>query len=64
MVLVPPERRRPVLLAGALLYAVVMAWSRVYLRAHWLTDVVAGVAFGAAAALTAVAIVNLGSRAS
>jgi undecaprenyl-diphosphatase len=42
MVLVPPERRRPVFLAGALLYAVVMAWSRVYLRAHWLTDVVAG----------------------
>lgn len=63
MVLVPPERRRPVFLAGAVGYAVVMACSRVYLRAHWLTDVVAGVAFGTAAALAAVAIVDLGSRA-
>lgn len=63
VVWVPPGPRRPLWLSGALGYALVMAWSRVYLRAHWLTDVVAGVAFGVAAALTAVAVVGLSSRA-
>lgn len=37
------------MIAGA--FAVVMGLSRVYLRAHWLSDVVAGAALGAAVAI-------------
>lgn len=44
------EHRRRWLSAAAG-WAVLMAASRVYLRAHWFTDVVAGVAIGAAVAL-------------
>ncbi len=43
-------RRRGLLLVGGI-YALVMAASRVYLRAHWFTDVVAGLAIGATVAL-------------
>lgn len=39
-------------------WAVLMAASRVYLRAHWFTDVVAGVAVGAAIALTFALLVD------
>ena len=35
----------------AVLYALVMAWSRTALRVHWLSDVVAGSLWGTAAAL-------------
>jgi undecaprenyl-diphosphatase len=47
-VLVPagPRRRNLEMIAAA--FAVIMGLSRVYLRAHWLSDVVAGVALGAA----------------
>lgn len=57
IVLVPagPKRRNLEMLAAA--FAVIMGLSRVYLRAHWLSDVVAGVALGAAVAIgTAVAM--------
>jgi membrane-associated phospholipid phosphatase len=37
------------MIAGA--FAVVMGLSRVYLRAHWLSDVVAAVATGVAVAM-------------
>ena len=37
----------------AAVFAVMMALSRVYLRAHWLSDVAAGVALGAAVAVAA-----------
>jgi undecaprenyl-diphosphatase len=59
IVLVPagPKRRNLELLAIA--FAVVMALSRVYLRAHWLSDAVAGVALGAAIALGAAAVTHL-----
>jgi membrane-associated phospholipid phosphatase len=44
--LVPTGRRAgPAALAAAL--AVAMAWSRTYLLAHWLTDVIAGLCVGA-----------------
>ena len=59
IVLVPagPKRRNLEMLAIA--FAVVMALSRVYLRAHWLSDAAAGVALGAAIAIGAAALTHL-----
>ncbi len=59
IVLVPagPARRNLEILAG--LFAVLMALSRVYLRAHWMSDALAGASMGAAAALSAAAVVQL-----
>jgi membrane-associated phospholipid phosphatase len=56
IVLVPrgPARRNLEMAAAA--FAFVMAGSRVYLGAHWLTDVFAGLALGAACALGGAAI--------
>jgi undecaprenyl-diphosphatase len=45
-----PHRSRQ-LIGVAVGYVVLMAWSRTYLRAHWLTDVVGGALFGAAVVL-------------
>jgi undecaprenyl-diphosphatase len=58
IVLVPagPMRRNLEMLAAG--FAVAMALSRVYLRAHWLTDVAAGAAMGAAVAIGAAALVH------
>jgi undecaprenyl-diphosphatase len=58
IVLVPagPKRRNLEMLAIA--FAVAMALSRVYLRAHWLSDAAAGVALGAAIALGAAALTH------
>jgi membrane-associated phospholipid phosphatase len=58
LVLFPPgrTRRKWEILAIALTF--VMALSRVYLRAHWLSDVEAGVLLGATAALASAAIVT------
>jgi undecaprenyl-diphosphatase len=55
-VLLPPgrQRRRWELTAGV--FAFVMAFSRVYLRAHWFSDVVAGVLLGSAVALGAAGV--------
>ena len=51
-----PERRRWEI--AAMLFAFVMAFSRVYLRAHWLSDVVAGVLLGTGVALGAAGLAN------
>jgi undecaprenyl-diphosphatase len=40
-------------------YVVAIAWSRVYLRAHWLSDVFTGAALGAAVAITVFLVVSL-----
>lgn len=51
IVLVPAGQGRRNLEMLAAAFAVIMGLSRVYLRAHWLSDVVAGVALGAAVAV-------------
>jgi len=51
-----PKRRNLELLAAA--FALVMAISRVYLRAHWLSDAAAGLALGAAIAIGCAAVVH------
>jgi undecaprenyl-diphosphatase len=58
IVLVPagPRRRNLEMIAAA--FTVAMALSRVYLRAHWLSDVAGGVALGAAVAIAAAALVH------
>jgi undecaprenyl-diphosphatase len=58
LVLLPPgpERRRWEITAVG--FAFVMAFSRVYLRAHWLSDVAAGVLLGAGVALGCAGLVT------
>ncbi|RLE16595.1 MAG: phosphoesterase PA-phosphatase [Actinobacteria bacterium] len=58
IVLVPagPRRRNLEMLAAA--FAIIMALSRVYLRAHWLSDVAAGAALGAAIAIGVAALMH------
>jgi membrane-associated phospholipid phosphatase len=58
LVLLPagPARRRWEL--AAVTFAFVMALSRVYLQAHWFSDVVAGVLLGAGVALGSVGLVT------
>ena len=51
LVLAPPGRRRWRWEVNAVLFTSVMALSRVYLRAHWLSDTVAGALLGAGLAL-------------
>lgn len=58
IVLVQPGPARRNLEIAAAAFAVVMAGTRVYLGAHWLTDVFGGVALGAACAIGAAAIVQ------
>jgi membrane-associated phospholipid phosphatase len=58
IVLVPAGPKRRNLEMMAAVFAVVMALSRVYLRAHWLSDVAAGAALGAGVAMAAAAIVH------
>lgn len=51
-----PKRRNLEMLTAA--FVVVMALSRVYLRAHWFADVAAGAALGAAIAIFSAAIMH------
>ncbi len=63
IVLVPrgPARRNLEMAAAG--FAVIMAGTRVYLGAHWLTDVFGGVALGAACAVGGAAVVQRWFRA-
>ena len=58
LVLMPPGRTRRKWEVFAIAFTFMMALSRVYLRAHWLSDVEAGVLLGATAALAAAAVVT------
>jgi len=56
--LVPPGRARLAWGAAAAGFSVLMALSRAYLGAHWLSDAIAGVLLGTSCALLAAVVVN------
>jgi membrane-associated phospholipid phosphatase len=56
--LVPPGRRRAWWGAGAVAFSILMALSRAYLGAHWLSDAIAGVLLGTSCALLAALVVG------
>ena len=58
LVLLPPGPRRRGWEIGAAGFAFAMAMSRVYLNAHWFSDVVAGVLLGTTVALGTAAVVT------
>jgi undecaprenyl-diphosphatase len=58
IVLLRPGPHRRIWELRAAGFALVMALSRTYLRAHWLSDVVAGALLGAATALAVAAVVH------
>jgi undecaprenyl-diphosphatase len=60
--LVPPGRRRVWWGTGAVVFSAMMALSRAYLSAHWLSDVAAGVLLGTSCALLAALGVGLLQR--
>jgi membrane-associated phospholipid phosphatase len=60
--LVPPGRRRAAWGAAGVAFSVLMALSRAYLGAHWLSDAIAGVLLGTSCALLAALAVGLLQR--
>ena len=56
--LVCPGRRRAVWGAAAVAFSILMALSRAYLGAHWLSDAIAGVLLGTSCALLAALVVG------
>jgi undecaprenyl-diphosphatase len=56
--LVPPGRRRAWWGVGAVAFSILMALSRAYLGAHWLSDAIAGVLLGTSCALLAALVVG------
>jgi len=58
IVLVPAGTKRRNLEMLAAAFAVLMALSRVYLRAHWLSDALGGAALGAAVAIGAALLIH------
>ena len=59
IILISPGEHRRAWEVRAGVVAFVMALSRTYLRAHWLSDVVAGALLGAATALAVAAVVHV-----
>ncbi len=60
--LVPTGRQRAAWGAAAVAFSIVMALSRAYLGAHWLSDAIAGVLLGTSCALLAALVVGLLQR--
>jgi membrane-associated phospholipid phosphatase len=60
--LVPPGRRRAWWGAAAVVFSALMALSRAYLAAHWLSDAIAGVLLGTSCALLAALVVGAFQR--
>jgi len=56
--LVPPGRQRTAWGAAAAGFSVLMALSRAYLGAHWLSDAIAGILLGTSCALLAALVVS------
>ncbi len=56
--LVPPGRARGAWVAAAAGFSVLMALSRAYLGAHWLSDAIAGILLGTSCALLAALVVD------
>jgi membrane-associated phospholipid phosphatase len=56
--LVPPGRRRMAWGAAAVGFSILMAASRAYLAAHWLSDAVAGILLGTSCALLAAVVTD------
>lgn len=59
VVFIPAGAHRRIWEVIAGVFALLMAMSRTYLRAHWLSDVVAGVLLGTAAVIAVAAIVHM-----
>jgi membrane-associated phospholipid phosphatase len=57
-----PSRRRAILWSAAALVVLIVGASRIYLAAHWLTDVLAGYALGATWVAIVVAVLLTTSR--
>jgi undecaprenyl-diphosphatase len=62
IVLVQPGRRRVAWGIAAVTFAVVMALSRAYLGAHWLSDATAGLLFGISCAMITATAVDQAQR--
>jgi undecaprenyl-diphosphatase len=60
--LVPPGRRRAWWGVGAVAFSILMAASRAYLGAHWLSDAIAGVLLGTSCALLTALVVGVLQR--
>jgi undecaprenyl-diphosphatase len=56
------SRRRAILWSAAALVVLIVGASRIYLGAHWLTDVLAGYALGATWVAIVVAVLLITSR--
>jgi membrane-associated phospholipid phosphatase len=56
--LVPPARRRRWWLLAAVVFSMLMALSRAYLGAHWLSDALAGILLGTSCALVAALVAD------
>ena len=62
IVLVPPGRRRVAWGLAAAFFSLLMALTRAYLGAHWLSDAIAGLLLGTSCALLAAVAIDRAQR--